>query len=80
MPVTIGSKRRRSGPSDEDGAAKVYAKLVALVRPLDMMQRLELANALGDGTPLDELSPELVELLEAFHRWARLYLTPPAGR
>jgi hypothetical protein len=72
MPVTIGGRGRRGRQADPPSAAAelLYGKLVELVAPLDIGQRMEFATAIGDGVAFEDLSPELAELLGKLSAWA----------
>lgn len=73
MSVTIGGRGRRArhqGDPPSAAAEMLYGKLVELVAPLDIGQRMEFATAIGDGVAFDDLSPELAELLEQLSAWA----------
>lgn len=67
MPLKVGGRRP---PASSAASEMLYGKLVELVGRLDLGQRMEFANALGDGAAFDDLSPELVDLVEELATWA----------
>lgn len=72
MPLRVGGRRRSSSSSEGSSAAAemLYQKLVDLVGPLDALERIEFASAIGDGKPFDELPEFMTELLEELATWA----------
>lgn len=67
--MKIGGKQRNAKAALEDlGGKQVFEALGAELEALDFAARLDIANALNDGTPWDDLTDEQREIFRSVWR------------